>query len=67
MAWRRFLVWNALAALEWTLVAGLGGYLVGPAIAHAIGLANTTILAATVAVVGFALAHVIRRRHHDVG
>jgi membrane protein DedA with SNARE-associated domain len=66
MAWRRFLVWNALAAVAWTLVAGLGGYLVGPPITHALGLVNTAIIAVAVAVVGFALARVIRGRR-DAG
>ncbi len=67
MAWRPFLVWNVLTAVAWTLVAGLGGYLVGPPISHALGLMNTAIVAAGVAVVGFALARIIRRRHRDIG
>jgi membrane-associated protein len=67
MAWRRFLVWNALAALVWTLVAGLGGYWLGPAIAHALGLANVVILAGTISVAGLALARVLRRRRVDHG
>jgi membrane protein DedA with SNARE-associated domain len=65
MPWRRFLVWDALAALSWTLVAGLGGYWVGPPIAHALGLANAAIVVAALVVVGFALAQVIRRRQDD--
>jgi membrane protein DedA with SNARE-associated domain len=62
MAWRRFLVWNSLSALAWTLVAGLGGYWIGPSITHALGLANTAILATTAVVVGLALVQVLRRR-----
>jgi membrane protein DedA with SNARE-associated domain len=66
MAWRPFLVWSVLAALAWTLVAGLGGYWVGPPIAHALGLANTAIIVAILAIVGLALAQVVRRRRdHD--
>ncbi|MEA2145588.1 MAG: hypothetical protein QOG59_1175, partial [Solirubrobacteraceae bacterium] len=61
-----FLVWNALAALAWTLVAGLGGYWVGPPIAHVLGLANTAIIVAILAIVGLALAQVVRgHRQHD--
>jgi membrane protein DedA with SNARE-associated domain len=67
MAWRRFLVWNVITAVAWTLVAGLGGYLIGPPISRALGLANSAIVAAVVAVVGFALARVTRRGHGDVG
>jgi membrane protein DedA with SNARE-associated domain len=62
IALRPFLIWNALAALAWTLVAGLGGYWIGPATARAIGLANAAILVGIVAVVGFAVAQVVRRR-----
>jgi undecaprenyl-diphosphatase len=65
MPWRRFLVWDALAALAWTLVAGLGGYWVGPPIAHALGLANAAIVVAALVVVGFAVAQVVRRRQDD--
>jgi membrane protein DedA with SNARE-associated domain len=66
MAWPRFLVWNVLAAVAWTLVAGLGGYLIGRPISHAIGLANAAIIAAAVAVVGLAIARVIHRRHREL-
>ncbi|MGB9183742.1 MAG: DedA family protein [Solirubrobacteraceae bacterium] len=64
MAWRRFLLWNTLAAVAWTLVAGLGGYLLGPRIAGTLGLVNAAIIAAVVAVLGFALVHLVRRRRH---
>jgi undecaprenyl-diphosphatase len=62
MAWRRFLIWNALAAIVWTLVAGLGGFWVGPPIAHALGLANAAIIVVAVLGVGFAVAQVVSRR-----
>jgi membrane protein DedA with SNARE-associated domain len=62
MAWRRFLVWSVLAALAWTLVAGLGGYWLGPPIARALGLANTIIAGAALLLVGLALAQIVRRR-----
>jgi undecaprenyl-diphosphatase len=44
MGWRRFLPWDAIAALVWTLVAGLGGYFVGPPIADVLKAANAGIL-----------------------
>jgi membrane protein DedA with SNARE-associated domain len=62
IAWRPFLFWNVFAALSWTLVAGLGGYWVGPAIGHALGLANTAFVVAMLAAAGFALTQVARRR-----
>jgi membrane protein DedA with SNARE-associated domain len=59
---RPFFVWSALAVVSWTLVAGLGGYWIGPPTAQALGHANTVIVVGLVAVVGFALAQVVRRR-----
>jgi membrane protein DedA with SNARE-associated domain len=62
MAWRRFLVWNVAAATAWTLVAGLGGYLVGPGVLRALGLANTAIILAAIALAGLAVTRIVRRR-----
>jgi membrane protein DedA with SNARE-associated domain len=53
MGWRRFLPWDVIAALAWTLVTGLGGYFVGPPIAHVLRRASAAILT------GVALALVI--------
>jgi membrane protein DedA with SNARE-associated domain len=62
MPWRRFLLWNALAALVWTLVGGLGGYFVGPAVAPLLGRATTALaIAAVVAVGGVVLYRRLRR------
>ena len=60
MPWRSFLVWNALASVVWTLLAGLGGYLVGPAIADILKDTTLVVVAAALAIlVGAALY----RRH----
>ena len=40
MRWSRFLPANALSALAWALVVGLGAYLLGPSITD-IGVALT--------------------------
>jgi membrane protein DedA with SNARE-associated domain len=53
MPWRKFLLWNTLAALAWTLVGGLGGYFVGPAVTPLLGKVTTAIaIAAVVAIAG---------------
>lgn len=59
MAWRRFLVWNALGAIAWASSVGVGAYLVG-------GLVPTAIAGfGMVAIIGAALGvavHLLRRR-----
>jgi membrane protein DedA with SNARE-associated domain len=62
MPWRSFLLWNALAALAWTLLGGLGGYFVGPAVTPLLGKATTALaIAAVVAVAGVFLYRRWRR------
>jgi undecaprenyl-diphosphatase len=63
MGWRRFLPWDAIAALAWTLVAGLGGYFVGPPIANALKRANVAIFVGLALAVAIAAAvYYVRRR-----
>jgi LPXTG-motif cell wall-anchored protein len=64
MGWRRFLPWDAIAAVVWTLVAGLGGYFVGPPIADIIKNANTLVLIAigVVALVAAGVWYLRKRR-----
>jgi membrane-associated protein len=62
MPWRRFLVWNTLAAAAWTLAGGLGGYFVGPAVTPLLGKATTALaIAAAVAIAGVFLYRRWRR------
>ncbi|HEX8073386.1 MAG TPA: VTT domain-containing protein [Thermoleophilaceae bacterium] len=65
MHWPSFLVWNALASVAWTLVAALGGYLVGPAIADI--LEDTTLVVVGVAVAILVGAALYRRRRRARG
>jgi membrane protein DedA with SNARE-associated domain len=68
MGWRKFLPWDVLAALAWTLVAGLGGYFVGPPIADVLKAANTAILVGLALVVAIAAAlYYLRRRRRAAG
>jgi membrane protein DedA with SNARE-associated domain len=63
MGGARFLPANALAALIWTLLVGLGAYAVGPPIAEVVGdvgLVGGLLLAGLVAV---ALIAALRRSH----
>jgi membrane-associated protein len=62
MEWRRFVPWNLLAALAWTLVTGLGGYWIGPPMTRALGVANAAILVCAVVLIGGVIAFVWRRR-----
>jgi membrane protein DedA with SNARE-associated domain len=63
MGWRRFLPWDVIAALAWTLVAGLGGYFFGPPIANALKTANVAIIAGcALAVAIAATVYFVRRR-----
>jgi membrane-associated protein len=64
MGWRRFLPWDVIAALAWTLVTGLGGYFVGPPIADVLRRANAAILAglALAVAIGAAVIYVRHRR-----
>jgi membrane protein DedA with SNARE-associated domain len=57
MPWRRFLFWNTVAAIAWTLVGGLGGYFVGPAVTPLLGKATTAIAIAAVVVIGGVWLH----------
>jgi membrane protein DedA with SNARE-associated domain len=70
MPWRSFLVWNALAALAWTVVAGLGGYFVGPAFGDALRRGSFWLAAAVALLVICAIAYhylVVRRRPSEPG
>jgi membrane protein DedA with SNARE-associated domain len=63
MGWRRFLPWDVIAALAWTLVAGLGGYFFGPPIANALKTANVAIIAGcALAAAIAATVYFVRRR-----
>jgi membrane protein DedA with SNARE-associated domain len=59
MPWRSFLMWNAVAAVGWTVAAGLGGYLIGPAITDVLKNAAAAAAVAAAAVVAVLL---VRRR-----
>jgi membrane protein DedA with SNARE-associated domain len=66
MGWRKFLPWDVIAALAWTLVAGLGGYFVGPPIADVLKKANVAIivclaLAVAIAATAYYLRHRMRK------
>jgi membrane protein DedA with SNARE-associated domain len=52
MPWRAFLFWGSLAALVWTLVFGLGGYVVGPAFSDLAGRWTWPLLGAAAVVAG---------------
>ena len=67
MGWRRFLPWDVIAAVMWTLVAGLGGYLVGPPIADVIKKANAAVLIAVGVVVLVAAAVWFLRKRRRAG
>jgi membrane protein DedA with SNARE-associated domain len=46
MPWRRFLFWNALGAIAWSLSVGLAAYYLGPTaekIFHVVGIAGVTV------------------------
>jgi membrane protein DedA with SNARE-associated domain len=62
MAARRFLVANAVAVLAWSLLVGVGGYVVGPAIADAVGDVGLVGLLLLGAVVLAGLVGVLVRR-----
>jgi membrane protein DedA with SNARE-associated domain len=65
MRWSRFLPANAISALAWALLVGVGAYLVGPSIADIVtdaGLAGGALIVA-LAVLGVVL--VLRRRMRD--
>jgi membrane protein DedA with SNARE-associated domain len=46
MGWRKFLPWDVIAAVVWTLVAGLGGYYFGPPVTKVLAKANAVLLVA---------------------
>lgn len=62
MPWRAFLFWGSLAALVWTLVFGLGGYIVGPAFSDVAGKWTWPLLGATAVVAGGLALYRRRRR-----
>ena len=63
MPWRSFLVWNAVAAVGWTIAAGLGGYLIGPAITDV--LKNAGIAAGAAAAAAVVVLVLVRRRRRQ--
>lgn len=67
MRWRSFLLWNAVAAVGWTVAAGLGGFLIGPAIGDILKRAGTAIAVVVAAVVVVLLVRrqLARRRGSD--
>jgi membrane protein DedA with SNARE-associated domain len=63
MDWRRFVLWDVVAAVVWTLVAGLGGYWIGPSIVHSLGrVGGAVLVAAVVVVLALAVARMARRQ-----
>jgi membrane protein DedA with SNARE-associated domain len=63
MPWRSFLLWNALAAVVWTLAGGLGGYFIGPAVTPLLSKATTALaVGAVVALAGVVIYRRSRRR-----
>jgi membrane protein DedA with SNARE-associated domain len=63
MGWRKFLPWDVIAAVVWTLAAGLGGYFFGPVVTKVLNAANAAVLIAVAVVVVIAAAiYFIRRR-----
>ena len=67
MPWRTFLVWNTAAAVGWTLVAGLGGFLIGPAIGDVLKQAGVVVAAAAAAIVVVLLVRRVTLRRRDAG
>lgn len=68
MGWRRFIPWDLLAAILWTLAAGLGGYFVGPPIADLLKKANVFVLIAVGVVAAIAAGvYYLRRRGAESG
>jgi membrane protein DedA with SNARE-associated domain len=66
MGWPRFLPWDVLAAILWTLAAGLGGYFVGPPIADVLKKANVLVLIAVGVVAAIAAGvYYLRRRRAE--
>ena len=63
MGWRRFLPWDVIAAVLWTLAAGLGGYLFGPVVIDVLNKLSTGVLIAIGVVAAIAgLVYWLRRR-----
>jgi membrane protein DedA with SNARE-associated domain len=69
MPFRSFLVWNGLAAVAWTGLAGLGGYLVGPAFTDVLrrGSAWAAVAAGVLVIGALAYHHLARRRANEPG
>jgi membrane protein DedA with SNARE-associated domain len=63
MGWRKFLPWNLIASMVWTLVAGLGGYFFGPPVTNLLSTVNTLVLVSVgVGVVAVGAIYWLRRR-----
>jgi undecaprenyl-diphosphatase len=63
MGWRNFVPWDVIAAVVWTLIAGLGGYFFGPPVTNVLAKANALVLAAVgVAVVAAVAIYWVRRQ-----
>jgi membrane protein DedA with SNARE-associated domain len=60
MPWRSFLAWNAVAAVGWTVVAGLGAFLIGPAITDVLKRAGVVVAAVAAAIVVVVLVRRLR-------
>jgi membrane protein DedA with SNARE-associated domain len=67
MRWSRFLAANAISALVWTLVVGLGAYLLGPSITEVLGDAGLAGGALVGALLVFGAVLLIWRRLRRAG
>ncbi|MEA2459007.1 MAG: hypothetical protein QOC95_1979 [Thermoleophilaceae bacterium] len=66
MRWSRFLPANAVAALAWALLVGLGAYFAGPSVADLLGdLGTAGIVAVVVAAMVVLVVRRVRRRRHS--
>jgi membrane protein DedA with SNARE-associated domain len=64
MPWWRFLFWNAVGGIAWSVGVGLAAYYAGDAAKHAIeryGLLAAGVIAAAI-VIGFLVVHFAKRR-----
>jgi undecaprenyl-diphosphatase len=66
MGWRKFLPWDLIAALAWTLAAGLGGFFFGPPVTKILAKANAAVVIALAVVLLTAggVYYLRRRRKH---
>ena len=65
MRWPQYLLANAISALVWALVVGLGAYVIGPAVGDVVADMGIVLTAVLVALVGAVVAGRFVRRGHS--